>query len=121
MHLRPLQEPGLRAACVRQRPALQSHRLALLLLHCAHFAPSPARTRHLRSCSVAREQPFCDGSHKGTEFTPMPWTAEESGTKYFCGCKLSGNKPFCDGKHRGLPADAVGKAFAKDYVPPPPA
>jgi len=34
---------------------------------------------------------------------------------------MSGNKPFCDGKHRGLPEDAVGKAFAKDYVPPAPA
>ena len=28
------------------------------------------------------EQPFCDGSHKGTEFAPMPWTAEEAGTKF---------------------------------------
>ena len=41
--------------------------------------------------------------------------------RYFCACKMSGNKPFCDGKHRGLPEDAVGKAFAKDYVPPAPA
>jgi len=43
--------------------------------------PSRARPRHPRPCPVSREQPFCDGSHKGTEFTPMPWTAEESGSK----------------------------------------
>jgi len=34
-----------------------------------------------RARFLLSEQPFCDGSHKGTEFAPMPWTAEEAGTK----------------------------------------
>lgn len=51
------------------------------------------------TCGQSQKQPFCDGSHKGTEFTPMKWEAEESGTKYFCQCKQTDGQPFCDGSH----------------------
>ncbi|MDB5649950.1 MAG: iron sulfur, CDGSH-type, partial [Hyphomicrobiales bacterium] len=44
-------------------------------------------------------QPFCDGSHKGTDFTPMEWTAPKTRKVHFCGCKQSVNKPMCDGTH----------------------
>ena len=51
------------------------------------------------SCGKSSKQPFCDGSHKDTGFTPTAWKAEEAGKKFFCGCKMSGKQPFCDGTH----------------------
>jgi CDGSH-type Zn-finger protein len=54
------------------------------------------------SCGQSKNQPFCDGSHKGSEFTPVKWDATESKTVYFCGCKQSGKAPLCDGAHKAL-------------------
>ncbi len=73
----------------------------------AQKAPYPVeveagKTYYWCSCGKSQNQPFCDGSHKGSEFSPMAFTAEKSETKYFCGCKMSANKPFCDGAHAKL-------------------
>jgi CDGSH iron-sulfur domain-containing protein 3 len=54
------------------------------------------------SCGQSSKQPFCDGSHKGSGFSPVKWEAPENKTVYFCGCKHSANKPLCDGKHKQL-------------------
>ena len=54
------------------------------------------------SCGKSASQPFCDGSHQGTSFTPVEYKAEESKTAYFCGCKNSSNGVFCDGAHQKL-------------------
>ena len=54
------------------------------------------------ACGRSRSQPFCDGSHKGTSFTPVAYTPEKPGKAFFCGCKASGNKPLCDGTHNKL-------------------
>lgn len=54
------------------------------------------------ACGRSENQPFCDGSHKGTGHEPIAFTAEKTGTVYLCGCKHSGKKPFCDGTHKGL-------------------
>jgi CDGSH-type Zn-finger protein len=54
------------------------------------------------ACGRSKSQPFCDGSHKGSEFSPVKFTATESKTVYLCGCKHSKNKPFCDGTHKTL-------------------
>lgn len=51
------------------------------------------------SCGKSSKQPFCDGSHKDTGFTPMAWKAEETARKFFCACKMSDKQPFCDGTH----------------------
>lgn len=54
------------------------------------------------SCGKSQNQPFCDGSHKGSEFTPVEYKPEQSGTAYFCGCKHSENGVLCDGSHSDL-------------------
>lgn len=51
------------------------------------------------SCGLSARQPFCDGSHKGTSFTPVRYVAEDSKQIFFCGCKHTGVKPLCDGMH----------------------
>ena len=53
-------------------------------------------------CGRSQSQPFCDGSHRDTEFTPEKYTAEKTTKAYFCGCKRTGNVPMCDGSHKGL-------------------
>lgn len=54
------------------------------------------------SCGKSKAQPFCDGSHKGSEFAPVKYTADETKVAYFCGCKRSGNGVLCDGTHKSL-------------------
>ncbi|MBK7663837.1 MAG: CDGSH iron-sulfur domain-containing protein [Sterolibacteriaceae bacterium] len=52
------------------------------------------------ACGRSKSQPFCDGSHKGSEFEPIAWQAAESKQMWFCGCKGTANAPFCDGSHK---------------------
>ncbi len=54
------------------------------------------------ACGLSKKQPFCDGSHKDTNMTPVKWTAEKSEKKGFCGCKATGGQPMCDGSHNNL-------------------
>lgn len=54
------------------------------------------------TCGKSEKQPFCDGSHKDTGYTPMVWEADEDGKKFFCGCKKTDGAPFCDGTHSTL-------------------
>lgn len=54
------------------------------------------------ACGKSKNQPFCDGSHKGSEFTPVKYEAEQAAKVYFCGCKYSQNAPMCDGTHKTL-------------------
>ncbi|MGR8946643.1 MAG: CDGSH iron-sulfur domain-containing protein [Gammaproteobacteria bacterium] len=52
------------------------------------------------SCGKSAKQPFCDGSHAGTDFTPLKYDATESKKLFFCGCKVTANQPLCDGSHK---------------------
>jgi CDGSH-type Zn-finger protein len=51
------------------------------------------------ACGLSKQQPFCDGSHKTTQITPLRYKATESDTKWFCVCKRTKTAPFCDGSH----------------------
>jgi len=54
------------------------------------------------SCGRSKNQPFCDGTHKGSSFSPVMYEATKTETKWFCGCKVTEGKPFCDGSHKSL-------------------
>lgn len=60
------------------------------------------------ACGRSENQPFCDGSHKGTSLTPKAFTAEKDGDAWLCACKHTGNMPFCDGSHKKFSIDQVG-------------
>lgn len=73
----------------------------------AQKAPFPVevedgKTYFWCACGKSAKQPFCDGSHKDTEFTPVKYTAEASRKVFFCGCKHSSKSPLCDGTHSKL-------------------
>lgn len=61
------------------------------------------------SCGRSSSQPFCDGSHAGTEFEPCTFVAENDGDAYLCACKHSADQPFCDGTHRQFSDARVGQ------------
>lgn len=54
------------------------------------------------TCGRSQSQPFCDGSHKKTEFTPRAFSVAENKTAWLCVCKKTSNPPFCDGTHNKL-------------------
>lgn len=53
-------------------------------------------------CGHSDNQPFCDGSHAGTEFTPLQVELSESKRVALCQCKHTANPPYCDGTHAQL-------------------
>ncbi len=64
-------------------------------------------------CGRSANQPFCDGSHRGTNITPVSFTAQKPGRAALCQCKASANAPFCDGTHASLGDLAVGDPAPK--------
>ncbi len=54
------------------------------------------------SCGQSENQPWCDGKHKGTAFTPKVFVAEEDKTGWMCTCKHSSTPEFCNGAHKNL-------------------
>lgn len=53
-------------------------------------------------CGKSKNQPFCDGSHEGSEFKPVPFEIVEKKKVALCQCKHTNNQPFCDGSHERL-------------------
>ena len=51
------------------------------------------------TCGKSNDGVFCNGSHKGTTFTPKEFTVNETKEYGLCGCKKTANAPFCDGSH----------------------
>lgn len=54
------------------------------------------------TCGLSHKQPFCDGSHAGTDFSPHMFEADKDGKAWLCMCKRTAGKPFCDGTHNSL-------------------
>ncbi len=50
-------------------------------------------------CGRSAQQPFCDGTHAGSDCAPLPFTIESTRNVALCQCKQSKNPPFCDGSH----------------------
>ena len=61
------------------------------------------------ACGRSAKQPFCDGSHKDTEFSPKEFTVDEDQEGWLCRCKHTANPPFCDGTHKQFSDDQVGQ------------
>lgn len=54
------------------------------------------------ACGRSKRQPLCDGSHQGTDFTPLAYEATVTRKLFFCACKRTGGQPLCDGSHNKL-------------------
>ena len=61
-----------------------------------------AGTHYWCACGASKNQPLCDGSHRGSEFSPVAFKIEEKKDVWLCRCKQTGNPPYCDGTHRKL-------------------
>ncbi len=53
-------------------------------------------------CGRSANQPFCDGSHKTTDFTPVKLVLDEPEKVALCGCKRTNDSPYCDGTHNKI-------------------
>lgn len=60
------------------------------------------KTYYWCACGRSKTQPFCDGSHRGTDKEPLAFTVAADTTAALCGCKASKNPPYCDGSHNSL-------------------
>lgn len=65
-------------------------------------------------CGLSASQPFCDGSHAGTDIAPLRFEADTSGPAHLCQCKGTAGPPHCDGSHVGFAKLDIG-----DPVPAP--
>lgn len=54
------------------------------------------------SCGRSQQQPFCDGSHEGTEFSPLEIRVDQPKRVSLCRCKRTASPPYCDGTHKKL-------------------
>lgn len=62
----------------------------------------PAGTYWWCACGLSKDQPFCDGSHKGSGFAPKKVVLTDEQTVAWCACKHTANGAFCDGTHKKL-------------------
>lgn len=53
-------------------------------------------------CGRSENQPFCDGSHKVTDFTPVKFEITTTTRVSLCRCKHTKDQPWCDDTHLEL-------------------
>ena len=54
------------------------------------------------ACGLSKNQPNCDGSHKGSGLKSVKFELAERREVALCMCKQTGDKPYCDGTHKRL-------------------
>lgn len=54
------------------------------------------------SCGMSANQPWCDGSHKGSGMKSHPFEVTERQEAALCMCKRTASRPFCDGSHETI-------------------
>ena len=64
--------------------------------------------KHWCACGRSQNQPFCDGSHVGTEFSPVAFTPDADAEAFLCACKRTSTPPYCDGSHAQFGDESVG-------------
>ena len=62
-----------------EKPLFAAEQLAILLLE-----PGPY---YWCQCGRSKNQPFCDGSHKGTGSSPVEFSVTDKRQVAFCQCK----------------------------------
>ena len=50
-------------------------------------------------CARSARYPMCDGTHRGSENTPLKVIFDAPRTVAWCACGRSQTIPFCDGTH----------------------
>ena len=53
-------------------------------------------------CTRSASYPYCDGTHRGSDQTPIKVVLTEGRTVVWCACGTTRNPPYCDGSHAGL-------------------
>jgi CDGSH-type Zn-finger protein len=53
-------------------------------------------------CGHTKTVPYCDGSHLGTDVTPLEFEIAQPTTAAICNCGLTANPPYCSGAHVDL-------------------
>ena len=61
-----------------------------------------AGTKYYCACGLSKNFPYCDGSHKSTDFHPFKVDIPEMKSVAICMCGKSAKLPFCDGSHYNL-------------------
>ncbi|MBL9079249.1 MAG: CDGSH iron-sulfur domain-containing protein [Planctomycetes bacterium] len=51
-------------------------------------------------CERSGTYPYCDGSHRGSEVTPLKVVLDVPRTVAWCACGATRSQPYCDGSHR---------------------
>lgn len=85
---------------------------------------SKGQEYHFCTCGKSKSQPFCDGSHLGTDFNPRVIVSDKDEEAFLCACKHTKNTPFCDGTHMQFSDEEVGKegpgvVTPKELMPSP--
>jgi CDGSH-type Zn-finger protein len=62
----------------------------------------PGKTYWWCACGRSQNQPFCDGSHAKTDFSPIEFRVDTKKNFALCRCKRTADSPWCDGTHSGL-------------------
>lgn len=52
------------------------------------------------TCGLSSNEPFCDGTHKGSGKKALSFQVEKTGDFFLCGCKKTKTPPYCDGSHK---------------------